>query len=121
MPAFKVPAFVRDLAAGPPRPRTPHTQQVRPISFAEVGDRDDVVWAHLNHRLVALSVGLLRAEGWSGSERLARFSVRQVPASEVKGPTFVAFGRLVVHGGDQQKLHEELSPRPTASPAVAWG
>ncbi len=119
--AFQVPALAGTWQQALLGLEHPHTQEVRPISFAEVGGRDDLVWAHLNHRLVALSVGLLRAEGWSGSERLARFSVRQVAAGEVKGPTFVAFGRLVVHGGDQQKLHEELIAAAYGQPGGRLG
>lgn len=104
--AFRVPALSGTWEKATEGLAHPHSHGIRPISFATVGDRDDVVWAHLNHRLVAMAVGLLRAEGWSGSERLSRFSVRAVP--EIEAPVLIAFGRLVVHGGDQHKLHEEL-------------
>ena len=107
--AFQIPALAGTWMQATEGLEHPHTHEIRPISFAPVAEGNDhVVWAHLNHRLVALSIGLLRAEGWSGSRKLRRFSVRQAPEGMVEGPTVVAFGRLVIHGGDQRKLHEEL-------------
>ena len=50
--------------------------------------RDDVVLAHLNHRLVTMSLRLLRAEVWSSDEqrKLYRVTARTVP-SHIAGYT----------------------------------
>jgi len=90
----------------------PHTQAVRPITFdaAVAAGRDDVVLAHLNHRLVQMSLRLLRAEVWSEESwrRLNRVTARLVPDGLVDGPAVVAAARLVLVGGDGQRLHEEI-------------
>ena len=48
----------------------PHTGEIRPIVFDHnlARGRDDVVLVHLNHRLVQMSLRLLRAEVWSRSD-----------------------------------------------------
>jgi hypothetical protein len=76
--------------------------------------RDDVVLAHLNHRLVQMALRLLRAEVWSGEGRkkLHRVAARVIP-NVIDGranaaPIAIAYGRLVVIGGDSHRLHEEL-------------
>lgn len=90
----------------------PHTGQVRPIVFDHslVNGRDDVVLAHLNHRLVQMSLRLLRAEVWSPASRkgLHRITARVVPDTALSAPAAIAFARLVVIGGDQNRLHEEI-------------
>ena len=45
----------------------PHTHKRRPITFDHdvAKGRDDVVLAHLNHRLVQMCLRLLRAEVWA--------------------------------------------------------
>jgi ERCC4-related helicase len=91
----------------------PHTKEVRPIVFdpAWAKGRDTVVLAHLNHRLVQMCLRLLRAEVWAtgGRKALHRVMVRVVSAkSGLETPAVVAFGRLVILGGDQQRLHEEV-------------
>jgi len=90
----------------------PHTHEIRPIVFDHsltVG-RDDVVLAHLNHRLVAMCLQLLRAEVWAvtGSRKLHRITARIIPNNMAEVPVAVAHGRLVVLGGDNKRLHEEL-------------
>ena len=91
----------------------PHTEQRRPITFdPEVsGRRDDVVLAHLNHRLVQRCLRILRAEVWSPEEekRLHRFSVRSSADSSIKEPTLVLYSRLAITGGNHSRLHEELT------------
>ena len=70
-----------------------------------------MVLAHLNHRLVQMCLRLLRAEVWSGEERkcLHRVTARLVSASSgLETPAVVAYGRLVILGTDQQRLHEEV-------------
>jgi superfamily II DNA or RNA helicase len=90
----------------------PHTGDIRPIAFdsAVVGSRDDIVLAHLNHRLVQMCLRLLRGEVWSqGTHRkLYRVAARMVPSHVLREPAVIAHGRLVVLGGDNQRLHEEV-------------
>lgn len=90
----------------------PHTQEIRPITFDPdvARGRDDVVLAHLNHRLVQMCLRLLRAEVWSRGEqrKLHRVTIQQIPTRLSEVPVVVAYGRLVILGGDQQRLNEEV-------------
>src|SRR5260221_628005 len=90
----------------------PHTRLKRPIVFDHdlARGRDDVVLAHLNHRLVTISLRLLRAEVWtSGDQRkLYRVTARTVPSHILDTPVVVAHARLLMLGGDNQRLHEEV-------------
>ncbi|MDP9316380.1 MAG: helicase, partial [Chloroflexota bacterium] len=72
--------------------------------------RDDVVLAHLNHRLVQMALRLLRAEVWSptNQRRLHRVTARIVPNNVLDRPAVIAHARLLVLGADQQRLHEEV-------------
>ena len=97
-----------DCARGLPHP---HTHRVRPITFdhAVAQGRDDVVLVHLNHKLVQMCQRLLSAEVWAGAGRkLHRVTARLVPDTALAHPAVIAFGRLVVTGGDQHRLHEEI-------------
>jgi len=89
----------------------PHTHQIRPVTFQNdaVNGRDDLVLLHLNHRLVQMSLSLLRAEVWSGEDikNLHRVAVRSVPGLSV--PAVLLWSRLVITGGDHHRLHEELT------------
>jgi SNF2 family DNA or RNA helicase len=90
----------------------PHTGTIRPLVFdanLAVG-RDDVVLCHLGHRLVQMSLRLLRAEVWSQGQtkKLHRFTARMIPDHVLPGPAVVAHGRLIVIGGDHHRLHEEI-------------
>ncbi len=90
----------------------PHTHQKRPIVFDHdlARGRDDVVLAHLNHRLVTMPLRLLRAEVWtSGDQRkLYRVTARTVPSHMLDTPAVIAHARLLMLGGDNQRLHEEV-------------
>ena len=89
----------------------PHTHRVRPITFdhALAQGRDDVVLVHLNHKLVQMCQRLLGAEVWAGNARkLHRVTARLVPDAALAHPAVIAFGRLLVTGGDQHRLHEEV-------------
>lgn len=90
----------------------PHSRRVRPIVFdqALVDRRTDVVLAHLNHPLVQRCLRLLRAHAWSTrpGSGIHRVAVRVTDDPELDGPAVVAFGRLVVLGGDAQRIHEEI-------------
>jgi superfamily II DNA or RNA helicase len=79
-----------------------------------VGTRDDIVFCHLGHRLVAQSLRLLRAEVWASGQHqnLARVTARTVaPVAdvlEVGDVGVVCHARLVITGVDGHRLHEEL-------------
>jgi hypothetical protein len=85
---------------------------VRPIVFdhALAEERDDVVLVHLNHRLVQMALRLLRAEIWSpgGAGKLARVTARLVPDTAFSSPVVLGHARLLLVGGDNTRLHEEL-------------
>jgi superfamily II DNA or RNA helicase len=111
-PVFRLPAFKGSWALCADGLAHPHTGEIRPITFdpAISAGRDDIVLAHLNHRLVQMCLRLLRAEVWSqGTHRkLHRVTARLVPSHALKEPAVIAHGRLVVLGGDNQRLHEEI-------------
>ncbi|MCT7992557.1 DISARM system SNF2-like helicase DrmD [Laspinema olomoucense] len=90
----------------------PHTGEIRPIAFDPdvTRGRDDVVLVHLNHRLVQMCLRLLRAEVWSreSNKNLHRVTVEVLPSNSSEFPVVVAYGRLVILGGDSQRLHEEM-------------
>jgi hypothetical protein len=110
--AFELPALTGSWALCAEGLPHPHTHRIRPIvfdHFMTVG-RDDVVLCHLNHRLVQMCLRLLRAEVWSQglAKRLNRFTARMVPDSLLQAPAVLAHGRLLVLGGDSQRIHEEI-------------
>jgi hypothetical protein len=111
-PVFHLPALSGSWAACTEGLAHPHTGEIRPIVFAHelIKGRDDVVLAHLNHRLVQMSLRLLRAEVWSpeGRKGLCRVTARRVPNHALDTPAVVAHARLVVIGGDSHRLHEEI-------------
>ncbi|WP_376796421.1 DISARM system SNF2-like helicase DrmD [Thermogemmatispora sp.] len=112
LPAFALPALSGSWAACKEGLAHPFSGQERPVVFDHLlaRQRDDVVLAHLNHRLVAMALRLLRAEIWSsgGQRKLFRVTARLVRAPLSALPVVVAHARLVVLGGDSQRLHEEL-------------
>ncbi len=111
-PVFMLPALTGSWGEAAKGLEHPHTHEIRPIVFDHTlsTGRDDVVLAHLNHRLVQMCLQLLRAEVWalSGRRKLHRITARMVPDNTIEVPVAVAHGRLVVLGGDNQRLHEEL-------------
>lgn len=96
------------------------TGKRRPIVFDHdlARNRDDVVLVHLNHPLVQTALRLLRAEIWSSDERrkLSRVAAQVIPnvidvagsPQAIRVPLVIAYARLVLIGGDSQRLHEEL-------------
>jgi hypothetical protein len=78
------------------------------------GTRDDIVFCHLGHRLVAQSLRLLRAEVWATGhhQNLARVTAQIVaPVADILdvGDVGIAcHARLVITGVDGHRLHEEL-------------
>lgn len=111
-PAFVVPTLIRDWSAAMTGLEHPHTGRRRPITFdPEVSrGRDDVVLAHLNHRLVDGSLRLLRAQIWSDAakQQLNRATARVVANEILNEPAVVVHARLVVTGADGDRLHEEI-------------
>jgi len=91
----------------------PHTKVIRPITFDHdiVRNRDDIVLAHLNHRLVQKCLRLLREELWSldDAKKLHRISVRSVPDSDLSELAVAVWSRLVIIGGNYHRIHEELT------------
>ncbi|MFN9667577.1 MAG: DISARM system SNF2-like helicase DrmD [Pseudanabaena sp.] len=90
----------------------PHTGEIRPITFNpdRARHKDDVVLAHLNHRLVQMCLRLLRAEVWlrGQTKKINRVTALQIPNHLSAEPVVVAYGRLVILGSDQQRLNEEV-------------
>jgi len=111
-PVFQVPAFRGSWSTCSDGLPHPHTGKIRPIVFDPdlARGRDDVVLVHLNHKLVQMCLRLLRAEVWSSDSRrkLNRVTARLVPSSILDTPAVIAHGRIVVLGGDQHRLHEEV-------------
>src|SRR6202030_4332201 len=112
-PVFRLPALSSRWAQCADGLAHPHTKKIRPIVFdaALATGRDDVVLAHLNHRLVQMCLRLLRAEIWSlgtQAKHLSRVSTCVVDDSALTHPVVIAHGRIVVLGGDNHRLHEEI-------------
>lgn len=111
-PAFFVPQLTGSWSICAERLHHPHTKVFRPVSFDEavVRGRDDLVLAHLNHRLPQMCLRLLRAEVWAekGNSKLNRITARVIPNDIVDTPVVVAHARLVVISGDTHRLHEEV-------------
>jgi len=111
-PVFRLPPLTGSWGRAAEGLAHPHTGEIRPIVFdhALADGRDDVVLAHLNHRLVQMCLQLLRAEIWAvaGQRKLHRITARLIPDEQAEVPVAIAHGRLVVLGGDNQRLHEEV-------------
>ncbi|HEX5086034.1 MAG TPA: DISARM system SNF2-like helicase DrmD, partial [Blastocatellia bacterium] len=110
---FQLPALEgswAQCAEGLAHPMFP--DRMRPFTFDHnlAKGREDLVLVHLNHRLVQMSLRLLRAEVWSleGQKRLNRITARIVPDNALRHPAMIAHARLVVIGGDRHRLHEEI-------------
>jgi superfamily II DNA or RNA helicase len=90
----------------------PYTGEIRPLTFdpAYTDGRDDVVLGHLGHRLVQMSLALLRAEVWQPTDarNLERVTARVVEDPRLRDPVAVTYARLVVTGADGHRLHEEV-------------
>lgn len=109
---FQLPALTGSWALCAEGLPHPHTHKIRPIVFdhALAAGRDDVVLCHLNHRLVQMCLRLLRAEIWSQglTKKLNRFTSRMVPDTALQTPVVLMHGRLLVLGGDNQRIHEDI-------------
>jgi hypothetical protein len=111
-PVFHLPRLTGSWAYCTEGLAHPHTHAIRPIVFdhALAQGRDDVVLAHLNHRLVQMCLHLLRAELWASEtrQRLHRVTARLLPDDVLDTPAVIVHGRILVLGGDSQRLHEEI-------------
>jgi len=108
--AFYLPAFRGSWQECSVGIEHPHTHEIRPIVFDHdvVKGRDDVVLAHLNHRLVQMSLRLLRSEVWSPQGKLHRVTARVIPSHVYNLPVVIAHARLVLVGTEGARLHEEI-------------
>jgi SNF2 family DNA or RNA helicase len=112
-PCFQLPPLKGSWAACAEGLADPYKKEIiRPITFDErvSRGRDDLVLVHLNHRLPQMCLRLLRAEVWAerGRSKLQRVTARVVPNDVLDKPAVVAHARLVVIGGDNYRLHEEI-------------
>lgn len=109
---YQMPALTGSWARCSEGLEHPYTHQIRPITFDHqvANGRDDVVLAHMNHRLVQMCLRLLRAEVWAQDDvkKLHRVAVKALPNDQLQGPAVVVISRLVVTGGKHHRLHEEL-------------
>ncbi len=112
-PVFQVPPLAGSWSRCLEGLEHPYSHRLRPITFDhEVAKgRDDVVLVHLNHRLVQMSLRVLRAEVWARDDvkKLHRVTVRALPDSKLEAPAVVVVSRLVITGGNHHRLHEELT------------
>lgn len=111
-PVYDVPALTGSWARAAAGLHDPITGDRLPITFDHEVARnaDDVVLAHLGHRLVAQSMRLLRSEIWSSGAdgRLARVSASIASNADQPEVAVVAHARLVITGKDGKRLHEEV-------------
>ena len=111
--AFEVPILTGSWEQATEGLIDPHDGKRRPISFDHqlVENRDDVVLAHLQHKLVQMCLRLLRMEVWAAPEsaKIHRVSIRKIPSSLAQEPQVIVWSRLVVTGGTRYRLHEELT------------
>jgi len=109
---YEVPALAGSWGRAAVGLEHPHTGVRRPITFdhEKAKGRDDVVLAHLNHRLVQMSLRLLREELWKLDDvkKLHRVAVKVVD-EPLEHPVVIALSRLVVMGGNHHRLHEEIT------------
>lgn len=82
----------------------------RPVTFdaAVAKGRDDVVLAHLNHPLVAMSTRLLRAAVSNSNVGLHRVTAMISDDPAVEDVLVAAYSRFVLVGADGVRLHEEV-------------
>lgn len=124
-PCFQLPPLRGSWAACAEGLEHPHTKAIRPITFDDTisKGRDDVVLVHLNHRLPQMCLRLLRAEVWTekGRSKLQRVTARVVSNDTTDTPVVIAHARVVVIGGDSQRLHEEIVTAGGSIVHGKWG
>ena len=109
---FEVPALTGSWARATEGLVHPlHPDEQRPVTFdATVAERrrEDVVLAHLNHPLVAMSTQLLRAAANSSESPLNRVAAVVSDDPALESTLVVSYARFVIVGGDGIRLHEEV-------------
>lgn len=82
----------------------------RPVTFDQTLARgqDDVVLAHLNHPLVAMSTRLLRGAASNADVDLNRVAAVVSDDPQLQDVLVAAYARFVLVGGDGIRLHEEV-------------
>lgn len=110
--AFQLPRLTGNWARATEGLAHPVTGEIRPVTFDHdvAAGHDNVVLAHLGHRLVQQALWLLRAEIWATDTgaQLSRVTARVIPDGIVDTACVVAHGRLVVTGAAGHRLHEEV-------------
>ena len=110
--AYKVPELTRSWQLAVENLYHPLTGVRLPITFDQqaADGREDVVLAHLGHRLVAQSMRLLRSEIWAPANeaRLSRVSGCIVRDADLSSPVVLVDSRLVIMGIDGYRLHEQV-------------
>ena len=110
---FEVPALPGSWGRATAGLEDPLSGKRRPITFDHdvAKGRDEVVLAHLNHRLVQMCLRLLREELWKLDDikKLHRVTVKAVSDQDLQTPVAAVWARLVVSGGDHHRLHEEIT------------
>lgn len=89
----------------------PLTGDLRPLTFDSSLASTDVVYAHLEHPLVAQSTRLLRSAIWGDNVVLNRVAAVRAALPVEAGldePLVAVFARLVIVGSDGARLHEEV-------------
>lgn len=90
----------------------PVTERERPVTFDNrvAAAHDDVVLAHLGHRLAQQATWLLRAEIWSSEAdaSMSRVTARVVSDDAADELIALAHARLVITGAAGHRLHEEV-------------
>ena len=109
--AFDVPPLSGSWAQALVGLNHPHTHEKRPIAFDHnaVKGREDLVLAHLNHKLVQMSLRLLREEIWKLDDIKNLHLVAVKSVAGLENPAVLVWSRLVITGGDHHRLHEELT------------
>lgn len=112
MSVFELPRLTGSWARAREGLLHPVTQDERPVTFdhAVAADHDDVVLAHLGHRLVQQATWLLRAEIWSteADPRMSRVASRVVSDDVADELIALVHARLVITGAAGHRLHEEV-------------
>lgn len=109
---YNLPALTKSWASCINGLEDKFTNKIRPLTFdSEIArHRDDIVLAHLNHRLVQMCLRLLRAEVWASdsARKINRVTARLASDEFLTAPAIIAHGRIVVVSDDKHRLHEEV-------------
>jgi superfamily II DNA or RNA helicase len=109
---FEVPPLTGPWARAAERlPHPLRPEELRPVTFdPEIARRrrEDVVYAHLGHPLVAMSTRLLRAAVTGVDGVLHRVTAVLSDTPGMDATLVGAYARFIIVGGDGVRLHEEV-------------